>query len=158
MSPWGWTPERQLGIWRHGATWLRPFLAAAPIMTVAVLLVMLYFISGTLTAAEGFVIDLPKADTRSGENAELVALIVPHGEETHVYFDDTRYTLEEALSRNRLAERIKIDAARHHGQATMLALADKTVAAGALVQLAVLVREQGVKHLILATKREQETE
>ena len=25
MSPWGWTPERTLGIWRYGAIWLRPF-------------------------------------------------------------------------------------------------------------------------------------
>ena len=40
MTDWRWRPERTMGIWRHGAGWLRPFVAAAPYVTVGLLLLM----------------------------------------------------------------------------------------------------------------------
>ena len=60
-TPWKWTPERTLGIWRHGAAWTRPVTAAIPYLTVMLLLLMLHFVGGTLTSAKGVLFDLPDA-------------------------------------------------------------------------------------------------
>ena len=50
-TPWKWTPERTLGIWRHGAPWLRPIVAAAPYITVVLLLLMMHVAGSAMTAA-----------------------------------------------------------------------------------------------------------
>ena len=78
MTSWGWTPERTAGIWRHGASWLRPFAAAAPYLTVLLLLLMLYVVGGTLASARGVLFDLPEAGLGEGEATELVALVIPY--------------------------------------------------------------------------------
>ena len=100
MTDWGWHPRRTTGIWQHGARWSRPFVAAAPFLTVLVLLLMFYFVGGTMTAAKGILFDLPEGGQTDGEPAELVALVMPLRHETVVFFDDARYLLGDAASEN----------------------------------------------------------
>lgn len=151
MSSWGWQPQRNQGIWRHGAGWLRPFLSAAPYVTVGLLLLMLYLISGTLVSEKGILVELPEGGRIDGANVELVALVMPMKHETLVFFDDTRYLLGDTVSMARLHEQL-VSRAGRGGDKPLLVLADRRVAGGDLLKLAEVVRSSGVSRLLLAEK------
>lgn len=162
MKPtdWGWRPDRPEGIWKHGCRWARPFAAAAPWVTLALLFALFALVEGRLAAAPGLVFDLP--DPVMGDGADvpaLAAVVVPVAREdaarreTLVFFDDERYSLsdEDSLARfrERLGERAAADAS-----GTLLLLADVEVPTGHLMRLAGIVREAGVVHVQIAEKRE----
>lgn len=156
MSPWGWTPARNLGIWRHGAMWYKPFTMIAPWFTIIVLLIEIWLISQTMTSARGVLFELPECvPMGDADGAPLVALVIPMGRDTLIFFDDARYSLDDVASADafavHLAERVeKID------QRTLLVLADRRVAAGSLSNIAALARASGVSKLMLASKNSQE--
>ena len=157
MSPWGWTPERTSGIWRHGAGWLRPFSAAVPWITVLLLLLMLHFASNTLTSAKGTLFDLPDAGLAEGEATGLVALAIPHAHETLVFFDDSRYVLDDAASMRafgeHLSERVSLSESK-----TLLVLADRRIRGGDLMNLAAVAKKGGAAKILFAQKRPEAAE
>lgn len=157
MSPWRWTPERSLGIWRHGAAWLKPIVAAAPYLTVGLLLLQLRVVSGTLTAAEGTLFDLPAAVSGDAVGESPVALMMPMPRETLVFFDDTRYLMGEDASRRALGEQLAERFARR-AEKTLLVLADRRVAGGELMRLAALAKANGVARVLFAEKRAESGE
>ena len=157
MSPWGWTPERNLGIWRHGAGWLRPFVAAVPWLTVLVLLIMLYVASGTLTAAKGTLFDLPDAGLADGEATGLVALAIPHAHETLVFFDDSRYVLDDAASMRAFGEHLS-ERVRQSEPKTLLVLADRRIHGGDLMDIAAAAKMSGATKVLFAQKRSEVSE
>ena len=154
MSSWGWSPERSLGIWRHGAAWLKPFVAAAPAVSVGILVLLLHVVSGKLTAAEGVLFDLPSAAPTDaiviGEAPVALVMPVPH--ETLVFFDDTRYLLGEDASENALGEQL-LRRFSILPRKTLLVLADRRVAAGDLMRLAALAKANGVERVLFAEKK-----
>ena len=154
MSPWGWSPERSLGIWRHGAAWLKPFVAAAPWLTVALVVLLLHVVSGKLTAAEGVLFDLPSAAPTDaiviGEAPVALVMPVPH--ETLVFFDDTRYLLGEDASENALGEQL-LRRFSILPRKTLLVLADRRVANGELMRFAALAKASGVEKILFAEKK-----
>lgn len=152
MSPWGWTPERSLGIWRHGAVWLRPFAAAVPYLTVGLLVVLLRLVSGTLAASEGVLFDLPDAAPTDAVGESPVALVMPTPRETLVFFDDARYLTGEEASMRALGEQLAERFARRE-EKTLLVLADRRVAGGELMRLAALAKANGVGRVLFAEKR-----
>lgn len=152
MSPWGWTPERSLGIWRHGAVWLRPFAAAVPYLTVGILLVLLRLVSGSLAASEGVLFELPDAPATDAVGESPVALVMPTPRETLVFFDDTRYLMGEDASMRALGEQLAERFAHREGK-VLLVLADRRVAGGELMRLAALAKENGVGRILFAEKR-----
>ncbi len=152
MSPWGWTPERSQGIWRHGAAWLRPLVAAIPYLTVGLLLVQLRFVSGTLTAAEGTLFDLPDAVPTDAVTETPVALMMPVPRETLVFFDDTRYLMGDDASMRALGEQLASRFARREKQ-SLLVLADRRVSAGEMMRFASLAKANGVARILFAEKR-----
>lgn len=153
MSPWGWSPERSLGIWRHGSVWLRPIAAALPYLTVGLLLLHLRFVSGALTTVEGTLFDLPDDAPTDAVPAESpVALMMPMPRETLVFFDDTRYLMGEETSRRALGEQLANRFARR-AEKTLLVLADRRVAGGELMRLAALAKANGVARILFADKR-----
>ena len=151
MSSWGWRPQRTMGIWRHGAGWMRPFVAAAPWLTLILLLIMLHFTSGTLTSAKGVLFDLPAPGLSEGEATDLVALAMMRSHETIVFFDDARYMLDDPASvrtfGDHLAQRIS-----QRGQNTLLVLADRRVPGGTLMDLAAVARRSGARRVLFAEK------
>ena len=157
MSAWGWQPQRPQGIWRHGAGWLRPFFAAIPYLTVGLLMMMMYFISGTLVTETGVAIDLPEGDAADGANVELVALVIPVKHETLVFFDDTRYLLGDAASMVNFQEQLAARAGHGDGK-PMLVLADRRVAGGELMKLAEIARRSGIAKLLIAEKKAESAE
>ncbi len=152
MSPWCWTPERTLGIWRYGARWLRPFSAAVPWLTVLVLLMMLRFVSNTMTAAKGTLFELPDTGLAEGEATGLVALAIPHAHETLVFFDDSRYVLDDASSVRALGEHLAERVSRSESK-TLLVLADRRVHGGDLMDIAAVAKRGGAAKVLFAQKR-----
>ena len=156
-TSWGWQPAHSEGIWRHGCRWAKPLTAAAPWVTLALLLAMFGLVEGRLTAAPGLVFDLPASATRMSDIPGLAVVVVVRqgatGRETVVLFDDASYSMSDDAAaetfRERLGERASSDAA-----GTLLVLADKRVPAGHLMRLAGLAREAGVVHVQIAEKRE----
>ena len=152
MSPWGWTPERTLGIWRYGARWQRPFAAAVPWLTLLVLLMMLKFVSNTMTAAKGTLFELPDTGLAEGEATGLVALAIPHAHETLVFFDDSRYVLDDASSVRALGEHLSERVSRSESK-TLLVLADRRVHGGDLMDIAAVAKRGGAAKVLFAQKR-----
>ena len=157
MSPWGWSPERSEGIWRYGAKWMRPFFAAVPWMTVMVLLMMLYVVSGTFASSKGVLFDLPEGGLDDGEASGLVALVMPTEHETLVFFDDSRYMLGDASSANAFRTHLS-ESVRRSGDKTLLVLADRRVSGGELMRFAAIARKGGVDKVLFAEKRQERTE
>ena len=153
MSPWGWSPERSLGIWRHGSAWLRPIAAALPYLTVGLLLLHFRFVSGALTTVEGTLFDLPDAaPTDAAPSESPVALMMPMPRETLVFFDDTRYLMGDEASLRALGEQLSERFSRL-GKKTLLVLADRRVPCGEMMRLAALAKANGVARILFADKR-----
>ena len=157
MTDWGWRPRRTTGIWQHGARWSRPFIAAAPFLTVLVLLLMFYFVGGTMTTFKGVLFDLPEGGRTDGEPAELVALVMPLRHETVVFFDDSRYLLGDAASVRSLGEQIAERVSRSTSK-TLLVLVDRRVRSGDVMGLATIARQGGVRRLLFAEKSQEASE
>ena len=157
MINWGWRPERTVGIWRHGAGWLRPFVASAPYLTILLLLLMFHLIGGTMTAAKGLLFELPSGSLSDGEVTDLVATVLPLRHEILVFFDDSRYVLGDAASVTAFGERLAERTARSESR-TLLVMADRRVAAGELMQLADVAKRSGVEKVLFAEKRTEDGE
>ena len=157
MSAWGWSPERSQGIWRHGAVWMRPVVAAAPWLTVILLLLMLSVVGGTFTSSKGVLFDLPEGALDEGEATGLVALIMPTDHETLVFFDDARYLLGDATSTKALGDHLA-ESVRRSGDKTLLVLADRRVAGGELMKFSGIARRGGVEKVLFAEKGAEKPE
>ena len=158
-TSWGWTPSRPEGIWRHGCKWAHPLTAAAPWVTLALLVATFALVEGRLAAASGVVFDLPKSAGGEAVAPGLAAGVMPvvregvAGRETIVFFDDARYSLADETSREAFRERLGERAAADT-KGTLLLLADVRVPSGDLMKLAALAREAGVVHVEIAERRE----
>ena len=157
MSQWGWTPARNLGIWRYGAGWSRPIAAAIPCLTICLLLIMMHMVAGTMTSYRGVLFELPDGVPSDGEASELVALVMPVQHETMIVFDDARYLLGDAASMRSFAEDLSGSAERRAGK-TLLILADKRVSTGHLMEVVSAAKRSGVGNVLLAGKREDTAE
>ena len=157
MSQWGWTPARNLGIWRYGAGWSRPIAAAIPYLTVCLLLIMMHMVGGTMTSCRGVLFDLPDGAQPDGEASELVALVMPVQHETMIVFDDARYLLGDAASMRSFGEDLSGSVERRTGK-SLLILADRRVSTGHLMEVVSAAKRSGVGKVLLAGKREGDAE
>lgn len=157
MSPWGWRPERTEGIWRYGPPALKPFVVAAPWITVVLLLLMFRLIDGTLAAEKGALFDLPDTAPLDAEATGLVALVMPMAKDTLVFFDDSRYVLDDPASVTLFAEQFAARVATSDNR-TLLILADRRVRGGELMRLAALARKGGAKKILFAEKEAKVSE
>jgi len=151
MSPWGWRPERTQGIWRHGPLWFRPLAAISPWASAALCLMLMYVVGDSLTAAHGVLFDMPGFCLDEGAATSLVALVMPLKNETTVFFDDARYSVDDSTSaavfRENLAERLS-----RIPNKTLLVLADRRIPVGDLAHIAAIARMSGAQKILLANK------
>ena len=157
MSQWGWTPARNLGIWRYGAGWSRPIAAAIPYLTVCLLLIMMHMVGGTMTSCRGVLFDLPDGALSDGEVSELVALVMPVQHETMIVFDDARYLLGDAASMRSFGEDLSGSVERRT-EKSLLILADRRVSTGHLMEVVSAAKRSGIGKVLLAGKREDDAE
>jgi len=156
-SAWGWMPELPEGMWCHVPAWLRPFFAAVPWITAGTLLLMMHMVGGTLTKAEGVLFDLPSTDLSDGEATPLVALVLPLQSETCVFFDDARYSLDDAASASAFGEHLAERASKVDSRA-MLVLADRRVTCEEISKVASAARASGLERILFANKSEAASE
>ena len=131
---------------------MRPIVAAAPYLTVGLLLLLFHFVGGTLTASKGLLFDLPADGTAGdGVQTDLVAMVMPMRHETVVFFDDSRYLLSEPSSLSSLGEHLS-ERTRRDKSTTLLVLADRRVSGGELMSLASLARKSGVLQVLFAER------
>jgi biopolymer transport protein ExbD len=134
---------------------MRSFSAAVPWITVGLLLLMMHFVSGTLTSAQGVLFDLPGCSPSDGEATGLVALMMPTESETLVFFDDARYVVGDDSSMTvfgrHLSERSEL--VKHR---TLLVMADRRVPGGELMRLAEVARQSGLDKVLFAEKRRED--
>ena len=157
MSQWGWTPARNLGIWRYGAGWSRPIAAAIPYLTICLLLIMMHMVGGTMTSCRGVLFELPDGVQSDGEASELVALVMPVQHETMIVFDDARYLLGDAASMRSFGEDLSGSVERRKGE-PLLILADRRVSTGHLMEIVSAAKRSGVGKVLLAGKRGDDAE
>ncbi|MGN0877413.1 MAG: hypothetical protein ACI4TC_09100 [Kiritimatiellia bacterium] len=158
MISWGWRNRRSYGLRDYAPRWLRPISAAVPWLTVGLLFQMICLLGGTLTTSEGLLFALPE-EGRAGlveqkdlEEASLVALLLPTPQGTLVFFDDTRYVLDDDVQMARFAERLR-DRVKTPGADALLALADRRISWGHLHRFGAYVRTGGVGRIQFAQKK-----
>lgn len=155
MSPWNWNPGGGRGTARCGVVELGVAPLVAPWLSVLVLLLMFYLIGGTFSVAKGVIFELPKAGLSEGEATGPVAVVMPKGKDTLVFFDDARYFAGDEGSLAAFAEHLS-ERIRRSDRRTLLMLADRRVAGGDLMRLATIARQGGVEKVLFAEKRNAE--
>ncbi len=153
---WGWSVRDAGALRGHDIAWLRPFVAAAPWLTLCMLVVTLYLLGGTLSIAEGVLFDLPEREFADGEQTSLVALLLPTSRETLVFFDDARFLLGDDQSMEAFREQLGERAAKLKEDA-LLVLADRRISAGELMNFAATARAGGIKRILFAQRHHDET-
>lgn len=156
---WRWRQARSEGIWHHGTRWTKPLFAAAPWVTLVLLLVMFNMIGDRLVAAPGVVFDLPEPVGRQAAVPGFTMLALPAanlGESggTLVFFDDARFVLDDSQSVESLRGELEKRVQARDAPATMLVLADRRVSSGNLLQIVGIARRAGMTHVQIAEKRE----
>lgn len=154
---WGWSEAHAANESRGAGSiaWLRPLSAAVPWITVGLLTLMLYMVSGVYTRAQGLAVSLPDTGIGEGLKASLVALVIPSARETLVFFDDTRYVLDDEASLAAFGEQLA-ERARKAKEDSLLVLADGRVASGKLMTVAAEAKRRGIARLLFAERRERQ--
>lgn len=154
MNGWEWMPERTQGIWRHGAPCLKPLAAAAPFLSVLLLVLQFHMSGGTFTTAKGVLFDLPAPGIAEGESTDLTALMMAMPLKTLVFFDDSRYILGDDASVKAFGEHLAERIGKTENK-TLLVLADRRVEGGELMKFAAVVRRHGVSRVLFAEKKSE---
>ena len=154
MNGWKWMPERTQGIWRHGAPCLKPLAAAAPFLSVLLLVLQFHLSGGTFTTAKGVLFDLPAPGIAEGESTDLTALMMAMPLKTLVFFDDSRYILGDDASVKAFGEHLAERIGKTENK-TLLVLADRRVEGGELMKFAAVVRRHGVSRVLFAEKKSE---
>lgn len=156
-SSWNWAPRGGQGIWRYGTPLLRSLSTLAPFLTVLLIVLEFHMISGTLASSQGVLFDLPESGIAEGEPTGLVAIVIPKGRESLVFFDDARYLLGDASSLAGFADHLA-DRIRRSDRKNLLVLADRLVPGGDLMSLAAIARKGGAERILFAEKRKGDNE
>lgn len=159
VGKWKWRAASDAGIWTHGVKWARPFSAAAPWISLALLAVGFALASRETTMARGTVFDLPASLAADVDDPGLTAFVLPlprnvgGGDETLVFFDDARFTPADPASAANLRKRLSARASDANS-GNLLILADRRVPAGDLMKLMAIARNAGLRHVQVAERRE----
>ena len=154
-SEWGWSSRSTGAASHHDIAWLRPFVAAAPWITLAILVLMMSLLGGTLAIREGVLFDLPDSGLGEGESTALVALMLPMAHETLVFFDDARFVFGDAQSMDSFREQLSERAAKLK-ERTLLVLADRRISAGEIMRFASIAKSGGMGHILFAERHRRE--
>lgn len=156
MSSWGWKNRSSGGFREQVPRWLRALSVAVPWLTVGLLFQMICLMGGALTSAEGVLFALPERPrdrvvSDVGEST-LVALLQPTRQGTLVFFDDTRYVLEDDVQMARFAEQLKA-CIKTPEQNTLLAMADIRISWGDLYRFRHFAMRSGIGQILFAEKK-----
>jgi len=158
VSQWGWRPERTHGIWKYGAPWLRPFIAAVPFLTIILLVLMMFMAEDRLTVTPGTLFDLPQGEDMTDVRRNCpVVMLMPKNHETMAFFDDVRYVLGDDASERQFFRHLSDRVVRSESK-TLMVLADKRVTCDVLLRLASTARHCGAAKVLFAQKQVEAVE
>lgn len=156
---WGkWRSDSLRNRFTQGGWGGRALFAAAPWISLVLLVVLLLAVGDRILLRPGVVIDLPSAPFREGMRYGLTAVMIPvartNGQQTLVFFDDEPFELSAPARREKLAERIRnrvqgVQGAPSH---ELLLLADRRIPHGDVMTVVNLAREAGVSRVNVSTK------
>ncbi len=157
----GWSKlvRRHRTVYRFGGPWAHALLSMVPWINCLVIMFLMLVVNHRTVISPGVVFDLPHATFREGMYVGLTALMItvardtPGGEETLIFFDDDRYSTQDAEQMSVLAERVKSRVALGT-RSELLLLADKRVPHGDVMRFVNAVREAGVQRVNVAEKPE----
>ena len=157
-SEWDWARPRSSGIWAWGPKWAHPLCAAAPWITVALLVAEFAIVGGRALSIPGMSFDLPSGILEADSVPSMTALMLPVARDgalaTLVYFDDARFVVSDPAGAESLRIRLRSRSSESPDR-TVLLLADRTVPAGDLVKFAETARAAGVVRVQVAEKEEK---
>ncbi len=157
MSTWDWKRRCVSAAENSRAPrWLRPFSLAVPWLTVLLLFQLVWTLGGVLTSAEGALFALPENPVDRivsdvGESS-LVALLQPTRQGTLVFFDDTRFVLDDDVQMERFAEQLRARI-KTPDQRTLLVLADIRINWGDLYRFRGFALKSGIEQILFAEKK-----
>lgn len=152
MSRWGWAEAHRLASREAGPDWLRPLSAAVPWLVLFVAFATVYSLGGVFTSAKGTLFSLPEGGSGDVAETSAVALAMPSEQGTIVFFDDTRYLLDDDSQAEKLGRALG-DRAERLERPTLLVVADASVRGGDLVKLAGIARRNRVRRIMFAENR-----
>ena len=141
------------------AAWFRYLSQMAPWLTVLLLIAFLVLLQGVMAPAPSLLFDLPDSGAADSSQPGLVALLIPgdiEGAETDgtlVYFDDARYVLSDAVSRDEFSNRLG-DRAVESSFRVLTLLSDRRVPVGDVMKVMALAKARRLLHVQLAEKRD----
>jgi biopolymer transport protein ExbD len=156
---WSKLVRRHRSIYRFGGTWAQILLSTVPWFNAVIIVVMLLAVNHRMVVSPGVVFDLPRGALREGTHAGLTALMIsvardtPGEDETFVFFDDDRYSVQDADQMSILSEHAKSRVALSANRELLL-LADKRVPHGDIMRFVNAMREAGVQRVNVAEKPE----
>jgi biopolymer transport protein ExbD len=154
---WSMQVRRHRTVYRFGGAWSQALLSSVPWIDCVIIAVLVLLLNRRMVISPGVVFDLPRATFREGMYVGLTALMItvardtPGGEETLIFFDDDRYSAQEAEQMSVLTERVKSRVALG-ARSELLLLADRRVPHGDVVRFVNAVREAGVQRVNVAEK------
>lgn len=155
MSSWGWKKQRRTEETTFVPQGFRALAAAVPWLTVGLLFLMVLAIGSTLTVSHGALFALPDPDEPVGDVSlsSAVALLMPTPQGTLIYFDDTRYVLEDDLQRDRFSQQLEDHMKKvAEPTKTLLALVDLRVRQSELMRFTGVVKRCGVDQVLFAER------
>ncbi len=151
MTSWGWKRERTTCSGRLPVA-LRALSMVVPWLTAGLLFVMFMMIGGTFTTETGALFALPESTVTDADESAAVALLLPTAQGTLVFFDDTRYILEDDAQMESFSTQLseRLNAVEN---ATLLALADVRIRHGIILRFAEIARRSGARRILFAEKK-----
>ena len=151
MSGWNWNSvrnqRRKFVLW----SWLKPFSAAVPWITVLMLFLLILIMSKKWTSARGLLFSLPEASAADDVTTACSVLVLQTARGPLIFFDDARYVMNDPDSLGRFRDQLHKRVAT--GDRSVLVLADRSVSSGDLMHFADLVRQSGVTNLLFAVQK-----
>ena len=151
MTRWRWQDELSDSHHSGVPAWLGLLSAVAPWVTAAVLFAMIVVMSTVWTAADGAMFMLPEKGVGDIADTDAVAMAMPSSQGTLVFFDDTRYMLEDAAQMESFARQLKERVAKVESP-VLLVLADSRVSGGDFMRLAAVAKSNGVSRVLFAER------
>lgn len=154
MKQWGWSDRSRRGSRNGLPRGLRALSVAVPWITVALLLLMLFFMGAALTSREGVLFELPRSEGTLGDFDETTAfaLLLPNEQGTFVFFNDQRYILEDKPQMDIFVDQLR-DQLRTAEKPTLYVLADARIRHGTIQRFAETARRSGAARILFAEKK-----
>ena len=153
---WGkWRSDSLRNRFNQGGWGGRALFAAAPWVTLVLLVGLLLVVGDRILLRPGVVFDLPRAPFREGMRYGLTAVMIPvartNGQATLVFFDDEPFDLGVSARQEQLALRIRNRVALEPRREILL-LTDRRIPHGDVMTVVNLAREAGVSRVNVSTK------